>query len=80
MNTETAAAAYARNRADIARLLDVLAMELDAMDAAAAKGATWGHEANAAKIRADLVGVVASASSNDPEAVAEFLADAAANA
>ncbi len=73
MTTETAAAAYARNRADIARLLDVLELELGSMDAAAANGATWGHEANAAKIRADLVGVVASASNNDPEAVAEFL-------
>jgi hypothetical protein len=72
----TAAETYAARRADIARLLDVLQMELDRSDAAAkAAPGDWGHAGSLGKVRADLIGVAGFLSNKDPEEVEAFLND-----
>ena len=73
----TAAEAYAARRADIARLLDVIGMELDRMDAdAKAKPGDWGFPGSLGKVRSDLVEMAGFLSNKDPEEVEEFLNDA----
>ena len=73
----TAAQAYAARRADIARLLDVLAMELDRHDArTTAEPSNWGLAGNLGKVRADLIEMVGFLSGMDPEEVQRFLDDA----
>jgi hypothetical protein len=73
----TAAETYAARRSDIARLLDVLDMELDRHDerAKAAPG-DWGFAGSLGKVRSDLINTVAFMSSMDPEHVERFLIDA----
>ena len=73
----TAAEAYAARRADIARLLDVLGMELERMDTEAkAKPNDWGFPGSLGKVRSDLIDLVGFVSSKDPEEVEAFLNDA----
>ncbi len=73
----TAAQMYAARRSDIARLLDVLEMELGQHDARAkAEPRDWGLTGNLGKVREDLINLVGFMSNKDPEEVAEFLNDA----
>ena len=73
----TAAAAYAAHRSDIARLLDVLDMELTRhQEAASASPADWGRPGDLAKVRSDLIDTVAFLAGMDRAAVESFLADA----
>ena len=73
----TAAATYAARRNDIARLLDVLQMELDrhATDAQAKPG-DWGFAGSLGHVRTGLIDLVAFMSNQDPEGVETFLNDA----
>ena len=73
----TAAQVYAARRSDIARLLDVLQMELDKHDEAQRTDpANWGHAGNLGKVRQDLINLVGFMSNMDPEHVEAFLNDA----
>jgi hypothetical protein len=73
----TAAEAYAARRADIARLLDVLGMELERMDTdAKAKPGDWGFPGSLGKVRSDLIELAGFLSNKDPEEVEAFLNDA----
>ena len=72
----TAAEMYAARRNDIARLLDVLAMELDKHDERAKADPTnWGITGNLVKVRSDLIDVVGFLSGMDREDVERFLAE-----
>jgi hypothetical protein len=72
----TAPEAYAQRRADIARLLDVLDMELDKhADAARRDPANWGPPGDLAKVRSDLIDMVAFISGMQRDAVEGFLAE-----
>jgi len=73
----TAAQIYAARRSDIARLLDVLNMELDKhAENAKANPGDWGFAGSLGKVRNDLINTVAFMSNMDPEAVEAFLNDA----
>jgi hypothetical protein len=73
----TAAEMYASRRNDIARLLDVLQMELDKhVDRAKADARNWGLTGDLGKVREDLINLVGFMSGMDPEQVIEFLNDA----
>ena len=73
----TAAETYAARRHDIARLLDVLAMELEAQDQAAnADPKHWGRAGDLAKVRSDLIELVAFMSNKNAAEVESFLNDA----
>ncbi|MBX3387689.1 MAG: hypothetical protein KF768_14060 [Phycisphaeraceae bacterium] len=68
---------YAARRNDIARLLDVLAMELDRHDEkAAAEPGNWGFAGNLGKVREDLINLVGFMSNRDPHEIEAFLNDA----
>ena len=68
---------YAARRNDIARLLDVLQMELEKHDQRFADApANWGLVGNLEKVRADLVGIAAFLGNMDPQDVERFLNDA----
>ncbi len=72
----TAAEMYAAQRNDIARLLDVLQMELDKHDERAKADPTnWGITGNLGKVRSDLMDTVAFLSGMDREDVERFLAE-----
>ena len=59
-NQTTAAAQYAAHANDIARLIDVLQMELEKHAAAAkADPANWGRSGDLGKVRSDLIDTVA---------------------
>lgn len=73
----TAAETYAARRNDIARLLDVLQMELDNHDAEQkADPRNWGHAGDLGKVREDLINLVGFMSNMDPQHVVAFLNDA----
>jgi len=73
----TAAETYAARRSDIARLMDVLQMELDKHDAEQkADPKNWGITGNLGKVRSDLIELVGFMSNMDPEHVEAFLNDA----
>jgi hypothetical protein len=73
----TAAETYAARRNDIARLLDVLEMELDKHDERAkADPRTWGLPGNLGKVRSDLIDLVGFMSGMDRAHVEAFLNDA----
>jgi hypothetical protein len=73
----TAAETYAARRNDIARLLDVLAMELDKHDERAkADPCNWGRTGDLGKVRSDLIDVVGFVSGMERERIEEFLRDA----
>ena len=70
----SAAEAYAARRADIARLLDVLEMELDKHgEQAKADPGNWGRAGDLGKVRADLVNLVGFMSGMEPGEVERFL-------
>lgn len=72
----TAAETLAARRSDIARLLDVLAMELDNHDQSAkAQPADWGFAGNLGKVRSDLIDIVGFLSGMEREEVERFLAE-----
>ena len=72
----TAAETYAARRNDIARLMDVLQMELDKhAEGAKADPTNWGITGNLGKVRSDLMDTVAFLSGMDREDVDRFLAE-----
>lgn len=74
---ETATSAYAAARHDIARLLDVLDMELDKhAERAKADEKNWGFAGSLQKVRSDLIGTVAFIAGMDHSEVERFLNDA----
>ncbi len=76
-NEPTAAESYARNRSDIARLLDVMEMELDKHGQRAADDAkNYGFAGDLGKVRGDLVNLVAFLSRMDAAEVDRFLDEA----
>jgi hypothetical protein len=73
----TAAETYAARRGDIARLLDVLDMELTKhADGMKADASNWGRVGDLGKVRGDLIDLVAFMSGMERERVEEFLRDA----
>lgn len=75
-NQTTAAATYAAHANDIARLMDVLQMELEKHAAAAkADPANWGRTGDLGKVRNDLIDMVAFMSRMDRADVEGFLND-----
>ncbi len=73
----TAAEIYAARRGDIARLMDVLQMELDKhAEAAKADPLNWGRTGDLGKVRSDLIDLVGFMSGMDREHVEAFLNDA----
>jgi hypothetical protein len=73
----TAAETYATRRNDIARLMDVLQMELDKhAEAAKADPKNWGRTGDLGKVRSDLIDLVGFMSGMDRERVEAFLNDA----
>ena len=73
----TAAETYTARRSDIARLLDVLEMELDKHDERAkADPLNWGITGNDGKVRSDLIDLVGFISGMERERIEEFLRDA----
>ncbi len=73
----TAAQMYATRRNDIARLIDVLQMELDKhAEGAKADPRNWGFAGSLGKVRSDLIDLVGFLSNMDPEHVEAFLNDA----
>ena len=73
----TAAETYATRRNDIARLMDVLQMELDKhAEAAKADPRNWGRTGDLGKVRSDLIDLVGFMSGMDREHVEAFLHDA----
>ncbi|MBX3403491.1 MAG: hypothetical protein KF699_08795 [Phycisphaeraceae bacterium] len=73
----TAAETYAARRNEIARLMDVLQMELDKhAEGAKADPRNWGFVGSLGKVRSDLIDLVGFLSNMDPEHVEAFLADA----
>lgn len=74
---QTAPEAYAERRGDIARLLDILDMELAKhAEAAKADPKNWGHAGDLGKVRGDLIDMVAFLAGMERESVVEFLDDA----
>jgi len=73
----TAAETYAARRNDIARLIDVLQMELEKHDEQAKADPTnWGITGNLGKVRSDLMDTVGFLSSMEREDMERFLNDA----
>ena len=73
----TAAETYAARRNDIARLMDVLQMELDKhAEAAKADPRNWARTGDLGKVRSDLIDLVGFLRNMDPEHVEAFLNDA----
>ncbi len=73
----TAAQTYAARQNDIARLMDVLQMELDKhAEGAKADPRNWGFAGSLGKVRSDLIDLVGFLSNMDPEHVETFLNDA----
>ena len=72
-----AAETYASRRNDIARLMDVLQMELDKhAEGAKADPRNWGFAGSLGKVRSDLIDLVGFMSGMDREHVEAFLNDA----
>ena len=73
----TAAEAYAANRTEIARLLDVLGMHLDINDAGHADApGNWGLVGNLDSVRSRLIDAVAQLAGLDLADVERFLSEA----
>jgi hypothetical protein len=68
---------YRQHRDDIARLIDVLQMELDRHEhATKVDSIDWGYVGEVAYVRHNILGAVATLTGRTPENVAEFLDDA----
>ena len=73
----TAAETYAARQNDIARLMDVLQMELDKhAEQAKSDPKNWGRTGDLGKVRSDLIDLVGFMSGMDREHVEAFLNDA----
>ena len=73
----TAAEVYAARRSDIARLLDVLQMELEKhAEGAKADPTNWGRVGDLGKVRSDLIDLAGFMSGMEREEVERFLNDA----
>lgn len=73
----TAVEMYSARRNDIARLLDVLQMELDKHDERAKADPTnWGITGNLGKVRSDLIDLVGFMANMDRATVEEILDNA----
>ena len=74
---ETASQAYAKRRSEIARLIDVLQMELDAhAKRAALADKHWGYPGDLGRIREGMIELVMSMSGMERERIEDFLAEA----
>ncbi len=74
---ETASQAYAKRCSDIARLIDVLQMELDAHAKRAALAEKhWGYPGDLGRIREGMIELVMSMSGMERERIEDFLAEA----
>jgi hypothetical protein len=74
---ETASQAYAKRRSDIARLIDVLQMELDAHAKRAALAEKhWGYPGDLGRVREGLIELVMSMSGMERERIEDFLTEA----
>ena len=74
--TTNARDAYQTRQSDIARLIDVLQMELDKhADAAKADAKCWGKVGDLGKVHSDLIDLVGFMSGMDREAIEGFLAE-----
>jgi len=72
----TAAEAYAQRSGDIARLIDVLQMELDRhAKKAKAEPTNWGLTGDLSNVRSGLVELVSFMSGMDEDEVEEFLTE-----
>jgi len=77
MPRNTAQDTYKAHQNDIARLMDVLQMELDKhAKAASAKTPCWGEAGELGKVRSDLIDLVSFISQIDRPSIEDFLADA----
>lgn len=75
--TDYASATYGKRANDIARLIDVLQMELAKHDAEAkADPKNWGFAGDLGKVRSDLIDTVAFLSAMERSDVESFLNDA----
>jgi len=75
--TDSAAETYARRHGDIARLLDVLTMELDAhRDRAALAPGNWRHAGDLAHLRSGLIDLITTMTGKQEELIEDFLDDA----
>ena len=75
-NANNARDAYQARTNDIARLLDVLQMELDRhATAAQADARCWGKVGDLGKVRSDLIDLVAFMSNKERAEVENFLAE-----
>ena len=75
-NAANARETYQAHANDIARLMDVLQMELDKhAEAAAGDPRNWGKVGTLAKVRSDLIDLVGFMSGIERPRVEEFLAD-----
>ena len=76
-NDPTAAEAYAANRHDVARLMDVLQMELDShAEKVKASPGDRGLAGDLAKVRGDLINAIGFLSRKGTEEIEAFLNDA----
>ena len=76
MQKNDARETYQAKANDIARLIDVLQMELDKhAEAARADQRCWGKVGDLGKVRSDLIDLVAFMSSVDRENIEAFLAE-----
>lgn len=75
-NQTNAQDAYQARASDIARLIDVLQMELDKhAEGARAEATCWGRVGDLGKVRSDLIEIVAFMSNSDRQQIEEFLAE-----
>lgn len=75
-NETNATDAYAARVNDIARLMDVLQMELDKhADLTNGDPKNWDRVGDLGKVRSDLIEIVAFMSHSDREQIEEFLAE-----
>ena len=76
-NAQTnAAGAYEARANDIARLIDVLQMELEKhAKSAKADAKNWGHAGDLGKVRSDLIELVSFISGMDQDNIEAFLAE-----
>lgn len=73
---QTAPQAYAARANDIARLLDVLQMELEKhADCAKADPTNWGRVGDLGHVRGDLINLVTFLSAMETDEVERFLAE-----
>lgn len=68
---------YQTHQNDIARLMDVLQMELDKhAQAASTKTKCWGEAEELGKVRSDLIDLIGFISGFEREAIEDFLTEA----